>query len=55
MANQRLDYLINERKDMIKNLKEQGIATDLEGIDNINVVGTDLITLTLVYPELGGN
>jgi len=38
----------------IKNLKEQGIATDLEGIDDIIVVGTDLITVSLIYPESGG-
>ncbi|MHA1439274.1 MAG: helicase-related protein, partial [Promethearchaeota archaeon] len=54
VANQRLEVLINERKNMIKNLKKQGIAIDLEGIDNINIVGTDLITITLVYPTIGG-
>ncbi|MHA1150726.1 MAG: helicase-related protein [Promethearchaeota archaeon] len=53
-ANHRMEELIEERRDMIKNLNEQGIATDLEGIDDIQIVGTDLVAITLVYPEIGG-
>ncbi|MEJ2278436.1 MAG: helicase-related protein [Candidatus Lokiarchaeota archaeon] len=49
------DKIIQERRTMIENLKEQGIATDLKGIDDIDIVGKDLITLTLVYPEVNSN
>jgi len=53
LGQERLQIIIKERRDMINNLKEQGVATDLEGIDNIEVVGIDLLTITLIYPKLG--
>ncbi|MBN1215714.1 MAG: DEAD/DEAH box helicase [Candidatus Lokiarchaeota archaeon] len=55
VVNKRLVFLIDERKKMIKNLNEQGITTDLRGLDDVNVKGTDLVTITLVYPIIGGN
>ncbi len=53
LGQERLKIIIKERRDMIENLKEQGVATDLEGIDDIEVVGVDLLTMTIVYPKLG--
>ena len=47
---ERLESLIVERTALIKKLREQGLSTDLEGINKIDVVGTDLLTITLVYP-----
>ncbi|MBD3213553.1 MAG: hypothetical protein GF311_13175 [Candidatus Lokiarchaeota archaeon] len=52
VGSERRAKVIEERRAMIKNLQEQGIATDLEGIDDIDIVGVDLITITLIYPEL---
>ncbi len=55
LAHERLKIIINERKEMINNLAKQGIATDLEGIEQIDVVGVDLLTITLIYPPVGGD
>ncbi len=54
LAEEQLEKIITERKEMITNLKKQGIATDLQGIEDIEVVGTDLLTITLIYPPIGG-
>ncbi|KKK74018.1 hypothetical protein LCGC14_2887970, partial [marine sediment metagenome] len=54
LAQERLKIIINERKEMVNNLAKQGISTDLEGIENIDVVGVDLLTISLVYPPIGG-
>ncbi len=53
-AKERLEKIIDERKEMIANLKNQGITTDLQGIDEIEKVGIDLLTITLIYPPIGG-
>lgn len=48
-----LKSLIDERNQMMENLKIQGITTDLEGLNDIEVVGTDLLTVTIIYPPIG--
>ncbi|MBD3213344.1 MAG: hypothetical protein GF311_12110, partial [Candidatus Lokiarchaeota archaeon] len=53
LASKRREAIISERKTMIKTLQEQGLSTDLEGIDDLDVVGIDLITITLIYPKFG--
>ncbi|MHA1684755.1 MAG: helicase-related protein [Promethearchaeota archaeon] len=50
VAKERLEFLIKERQDLRMKLEKQGVAADLEGIDDIEVVGRDLLTVTLVYP-----
>ncbi|MHA1338828.1 MAG: helicase-related protein [Promethearchaeota archaeon] len=54
ITQKRLKDLIRQRKETIDKLKKQGAATDLKGIDDINAVGSDLLTITLIYPELKG-
>ncbi len=54
LAEEQLEIIIAERKEMIANLKNQGITTDLQGIENIEIVGIDLLTITLIYPPIGG-
>lgn len=49
-----LQALKSKRRELIKNLEQQGLATDLEGIDDIDVVGVDLVTVSLVYPKISG-
>ena len=39
---------------MIKNLEKQGIKTDLEGLEKIDVVGVNLLTISLLYSTVGG-
>ncbi|GAH85522.1 unnamed protein product, partial [marine sediment metagenome] len=48
LGEKRLKIIVKERRNMIKNLKEQGVAADMEGIDDIEVVGVDLLTLTII-------
>ena len=50
LGEKRLKTIVKERRKMIKNLKEQGVAADMEGIDDIEVVGVDMLTLTIIYP-----
>ncbi|MHA1251088.1 MAG: helicase-related protein [Candidatus Helarchaeota archaeon] len=52
IGQERLNIIIDERKKMIERLKNQGITSDLDGIDRINIVGIDLLTVTLVYPPI---
>ncbi|MHA1842719.1 MAG: helicase-related protein [Promethearchaeota archaeon] len=54
LSNERLSSIIQERRKMISDLNKQGITTDLFGIDNIDVAGIDLLTLTIIYPPVGG-
>jgi hypothetical protein len=53
LAEQHRTVLISERQDLLDRLQEQGLTTDLQGIDDIRVVGTDLLTITIVYPTGG--
>ncbi|MHA1426724.1 MAG: helicase-related protein [Candidatus Helarchaeota archaeon] len=53
-SQERLKNLIDERNQMVETLKQQGITTDLEGINDIDIVGTDLLTITIIYPPVGG-
>ena len=54
LSEKRLKIIVKERREMIKNLKDQGVAADMEGIDDIEVVGVDMLTLTIIYPIGGG-
>ncbi|MHA1383634.1 MAG: helicase-related protein [Candidatus Helarchaeota archaeon] len=54
-AQERLQILINDRKQMVEKLKKQGLTTDLKGIDDISIVGIDLLTVTIIYPPVGGS
>ena len=54
LKQERLEFVVQERKTIIENLKKQGIAADLDGIQDIEVVGVDLLTITLIYPPIGG-
>ena len=40
---------------MIANIRKQGITSDLQGIEDIEIVGCDLLTITLIYPPIGGS
>ncbi|MHA1371776.1 MAG: hypothetical protein ACTSRA_18910, partial [Promethearchaeota archaeon] len=51
VAQQRLTEIKEERIKLKKRLERQGFIKDLEGIDDIDIVGQDLITITLVYPS----
>ncbi|MHA1427710.1 MAG: hypothetical protein ACTSQI_17150, partial [Candidatus Helarchaeota archaeon] len=53
-SQERLSELIQKRNQMIDDLKKQGITNDLEGINDIDVVGIDLLTVTIIYPPVGG-
>jgi superfamily II DNA or RNA helicase len=46
-----LEKLIADRKNMIARLSTQGVATDLLGIDKIEIAGVDLLTISLIYPS----
>ncbi|MHA1728800.1 MAG: hypothetical protein ACTSWY_08720, partial [Promethearchaeota archaeon] len=50
IGNERLERLVKERKQTKARLSEQGLTSDLEGIEDIEIVGIDLLTVTLVYP-----
>ncbi|MHA1252293.1 MAG: hypothetical protein ACTSRP_20075, partial [Candidatus Helarchaeota archaeon] len=54
LSQKRLEAIKNERINMIENLKKQNISLDLEGIQDVEVVGIDLLTITLIYPPIGG-
>ena len=54
LAKERFEKIIQERREMVANLKKQGITSDLQGVEDIEIVGTDLLTITLIYPPLGG-
>lgn len=54
LAKERFEKIIQERKEMVANLKKQGIISDLQGVEDIEIVGTDLLTITLIYPPIGG-
>ncbi|UYP44193.1 RNA polymerase-associated protein RapA [Candidatus Lokiarchaeum ossiferum] len=51
LANRRKQELINERTDLIQRLQEQGLTADLQGISDVKVVGTDLLTIAIIYPQ----
>lgn len=48
----RLNLLIEERRNLISDLKTQGITADLEGLDKLNLIGYDLLAVALVYPNM---
>jgi len=52
---ERLKDIINERWEMIESLEKQGFASDLKDIDKIDIIGIDPLTVTIVYPKIGGN
>jgi len=53
-AKEQLELIIKERKEMIESLEKQGFASDLKDIDKIDVIGIDPLSITLVYPNIGG-
>lgn len=52
---ERLDLIIEERKEMIANLRKQGITSDFKGIEDIEIVGCNLLTIALIHSPIGSD
>ncbi len=51
---ERLKGIIKERREMIDSLEKQGFASDLRDVDKIEIIGIDPLSVTIVYPRIGG-
>ncbi len=51
---EQLKDIIKERREMIDSLEKQGFASDLRDVDKIEIIGIDPLSVTIVYPRIGG-